>query len=183
MAGPAEKRVFSPGEVNSAIQEMSKSIVSDCPSPKDLVFIGIATGGVPLSKRLAAQVQSALKVAPKLGILDITFYRDDIALRQRAPVIKRTEIPFSLDDQYVVLVDDVLFSGRTVRAAMDALVDFGRPRVVRLAVLVDRGHRELPIHADFAGFAVKTEKQDQVRVTWKELGQDDDAVNLVKEAA
>ncbi len=117
----------------------------------DLVLIGIQTGGVFLARRLQKLISGIESAQLPLGILDITLYRDDLRRNRKKSRLGKTDIPFSLDDKIVVLVDDVLFTGRTIRAAMDALIDFGRPKVIQLAVLVDRGHRELPIRADFVG--------------------------------
>ena len=165
-------------QIKEIIETLSGQLLEDCPYTKELAIIGIATGGVPLAKRLIKRIQTLSGRKPLVGILDITFYRDDIALKEGHPVIKKTDIPFSLDNKHVILVDDVLFSGRTTRAALDALVDFGRPDVVRLAVLIDRGHRELPIHADFIGSTLKTKMTDQVSVFWKELGAKEDQVKI-----
>ena len=117
----------------------------------NLVLVGIRTGGVYLAERLKKKISSIEGEEIPLGVLDITLYRDDISISKKKPSLGKTKILFSLDDKKVVLVDDVLFTGRTIRAAMDALIDFGRPKMIQLAVLIDRGHRELPIRADFVG--------------------------------
>jgi pyrimidine operon attenuation protein/uracil phosphoribosyltransferase len=135
----------------------------------DVVLVGIADRGDHLATRLAAELRGIAGADVPVGTLDITFYRDDIGRRTEAPEVHETRIPFDVTDRTVVLVDDVLFSGRTVRAAMDALVDFGRPRAVQLAVLVDRGHRELPIRADFVGKNLPTSRDDRVRVLVSEV--------------
>jgi pyrimidine operon attenuation protein/uracil phosphoribosyltransferase len=116
-----------------------------------LVLVGIRTGGVYLAERLKKKISGIEGEEIPLGILDVTLYRDDLSTTRKKPRLGKTNIPFSLDDKKVVLVDDVLFTGRTIRAAMDALIDFGRPQIIQLAVLIDRGHRELPIRADFVG--------------------------------
>ncbi len=116
-----------------------------------LVLVGIRTGGVYLAERLKKKISVIEGEEIPLGILDVTLYRDDLSTTRKKPRLGKTNIPFSLDDKKVVLVDDVLFTGRTIRAAMDALIDFGRPKIIQLAVLIDRGHRELPIRADFVG--------------------------------
>lgn len=136
---------------------------------RDVVLVGIADRGDHLAARLAAELLGIAGTEVPVGTLDITFYRDDIGRRTEAPEVHETRIPFDVTDRTVVLVDDVLFSGRTVRAAMDALVDFGRPRAVQLAVLVDRGHRELPIRADFVGKNLPTSRDDRVRVLVSEV--------------
>jgi pyrimidine operon attenuation protein / uracil phosphoribosyltransferase len=117
----------------------------------NLILVGIRTGGVYLAERLKNKISAIEGEEIPLGILDVTLYRDDLSTTKKKPRLGKTNIPFSLDDKKVVLVDDVLFTGRTIRAAMDALIDFGRPKIIQLAVLIDRGHRELPIRADFVG--------------------------------
>jgi pyrimidine operon attenuation protein/uracil phosphoribosyltransferase len=140
---------------------------------EDLALVGIRTGGLVLAERLThilAQVESS---AVPLGAVDITLYRDDVFVGLPRPEVGSTELPFELAGRTIVLVDDVLFTGRTVRAALDALVDYGRPRAVELAVLVDRGHRELPIQADYVGLRVETTRNESVRVMLRELGEQD----------
>lgn len=147
-----QKRVVMDAEsIDRAISRIAYEILERNKGGKDLVLVGIRTGGVFLAQRLQKNIAGIEGVVVPLGILDITFYRDDLLSTRKKPRPKKTDIPFSLDDKKVVLVDDVLFTGRTIRAAMDALIDFGRPRLIQLAVLIDRGHRELPIRADFVG--------------------------------
>jgi len=147
-----QKRVVMDAEgIDRAISRIAYEILERNKGVKDLVLVGIRTGGVFLAQRLQKNIAGIEGVAVPLGILDITFYRDDLLSTRKKPRPRKTDIPFSLDDKKVVLVDDVLFTGRTIRAAMDALIDFGRPRLIQLAVLIDRGHRELPIRADFVG--------------------------------
>ncbi len=129
-----------------------------------LLLLGIHTRGVPLSERLAAEIEQMEGVRPSLGALDITFYRDDLSRVGTQPVVKKSEIRGPIDGKTVVLCDDVLYTGRTVRAALDEIKDYGRPRAVRLAVLIDRGHRELPIQADVVGKAVPTAASEHVEV-------------------
>jgi pyrimidine operon attenuation protein / uracil phosphoribosyltransferase len=143
------------------------------------VLIGIRTNGVPLATRLADQIQAAGKPRPLMGAIDITLYRDDLA-GKALPQVRGSEIPFDIEGRRVVLVDDVLFTGRTVRAALTELADYGRPRSVELCVLVDRSHRELPICADFTGIKVATSREDRVRVALTESGAENDAVFLVR---
>ena len=140
------------------------------------MLIGIAARGDDLARRLAAEIDRIEGVEVPVGALDITFYRDDIGLRGEAPEVHETSIDLDITGTTVVLVDDVLFTGRTVRAAMDALVDFGRPRAIQLAVLVDRGHRELPIRADFVGKNVPTRRDEDVVVRLKEVDGEDAVV-------
>jgi pyrimidine operon attenuation protein / uracil phosphoribosyltransferase len=143
---------------------------------EDLALIGIRARGVPIAARLAAHLKALGGTDVPTGALDITLYRDDLMHHAVGlqPVIRRTEIPFSLDDRTVLLVDDVLYTGRTIRAALDALIDFGRPRAIQLVVLVDRGHRELPIRADYVGRNIPTSRQQSVQVRLQEIdGRDE----------
>lgn len=144
-----------------------------------LALVGMQTRGVHLARRLAARIAEIEGAAPPLGTLDVTFYRDDWRMKLKQPEVRATDIDFDITEQNVVLVDDVLFTGRTVRAALDALVDLGRPARIQLAVLVDRGHRELPIRADFVGKNVPTSIGEEVRVKMKEV-DGEDAVWLVE---
>ena len=166
--------------IRRAITRIAHEIVERNHGASGVVLVGIADRGDHLAYRLAAELRGIEGAVVPVGTLDITFYRDDIGLRAEAPEVHETRIGFDVTDRTVVLVDDVLFSGRTVRAAMDALVDFGRPSSVQLAVLVDRGHRELPIRADFVGKNLPTRRDQDVRVRVVEV-DGEDAV-LVEEA-
>jgi pyrimidine operon attenuation protein/uracil phosphoribosyltransferase len=146
-----------------------------------LVLVGVRTRGVPLARRLAERLSKAGAVSCPVGALDITLYRDDLTLVAPHPVIKGTDIPCSIDGRRVLLVDDVLYTGRTVRAALDELVDFGRPARIELAVLVDRGHRELPIRADYAGRTLTTTRDEVVQVRLSETDGEDRVVLLERE--
>ena len=137
------------------------------------MLIGIQRRGVPLAQRIAAAILEHEGAVIPVGALDITFYRDDLSMVAQQPVVKGTELPSGVDARTIVLVDDVLYTGRTIRAAMDALVDFGRPQAIRLAVLVDRGHRELPIRADHVGKNVPTSREEIVRVHLEEIDGED----------
>ena len=142
----------------------------------DLALVGIRARGVPIATRLAAHLKEIAGVDVPTGALDITLYRDDLMRHAVGPqpVIRRTEIPFSIDDRQILLVDDVLYTGRTIRAALDALIDFGRPSAIQLVVLVDRGHRELPIRADYVGRNIPTSRQQSVQVRLAEIdGRDE----------
>ncbi len=145
-----------------------------------IYLIGIRTGGVFLAKRLSEYIRSYGQIPVLNGTLDITLYRDDVAMRTGRAIVKATEIKFPVGESYIVLVDDVLFTGRTIRAAMDAVIDLGRPQVIQLAVLIDRGHRELPIKADYIGKNVPTSADDQIKVVLRESGSSDDAVYLIR---
>lgn len=145
-------------------------------SKQRLAFVGIRSRGVPLAQRLAAKVEARNKTRPALGILDITLYRDDLTERASQPILRGTDLAFDVDDSWIILVDDVLYTGRTVRAAITALVDFGRPRKIELLVMVDRGGRELPIHADYAGTTLQTNRNQTVKVHVSELDELDEVL-------
>jgi pyrimidine operon attenuation protein/uracil phosphoribosyltransferase len=160
------------------LARMAHEILERHPDMRGTVLVGVRTRGVPLARRLALQLREASGVEPPVGALDITLYRDDLTTVGPQPVLKGTDIPTSIDGRTVVLVDDVLFTGRTVRAALDELIDFGRPARIELAVLVDRGHRELPIHADYAGRTLTTTREEVVQVLLKEDDGEDRVVLL-----
>ena len=143
---------------------------------EDLVLIGVRRGGVHLSERIRAKIRDVEKVEVPSGVIDITLYRDDVSMGLPRPLVGRTGIPFTLRDKKVLLVDDVLYTGRTVRAAMDALMDFGRPKFIQLAVLIDRGHRELPIQADYVGKKILTSAREDVQVFFREAEGKDEVV-------
>jgi pyrimidine operon attenuation protein/uracil phosphoribosyltransferase len=158
------RQIMTADEIRRAVVRVSHEIVEKQAGTEGLVLVGIQRRGVPIAERIAAAIEEHEGVVLPVGALDITFYRDDLSLVAQQPVVKGTDLPFDLNEVTVVLVDDVLYTGRTIRAAMDALVDFGRPRAIRLAVLVDRGHRELPIRADHVGKNVPTSREEIVRV-------------------
>jgi pyrimidine operon attenuation protein/uracil phosphoribosyltransferase len=164
-------------DIRRAIVRISHEIVEKQAGTEGLVLVGIQRRGVTLAKRLAEAIDGNEGATLPVGALDITFYRDDRARLGPSPVVKGTDVPFDIADTTVVLVDDVLYTGRTIRAAMDALREFGRPRAIRLAVLVDRGHRELPIRADHVGKNVPTSRDEVVRVRVTEL-DGEDAVDI-----
>ena len=161
--------VMEVDDIRRALTRIAHEIIERSKGTEQLVLVGIADRGDDLARRLAGQIARIEGADVAVGILDITFYRDDIGLRAEAPEVHETRIPFDVTGRTVVLVDDVLFTGRTIRAAMDALMDLGRPRKIQLAVLVDRGHRELPIRADFVGKNVPTSLRDDVRVLIQEV--------------
>jgi len=163
-------------DVGRALTRIAHEICEGEDGAAGLVLVGIADRGDHLAGRLSTEIERIEGIAVPVGVLDITFYRDDIGMRAEAPEVHETRIGFDLTGRTVVLVDDVLYTGRTIRAAMDALMDLGRPRRIRLAVLVDRGHRELPIRPDFVGKNVPTSDHDQVRVLVNELDGEDGVV-------
>ena len=165
-------RVFEADDLKRAVTRIAHEIVERNHGADDVVLVGLYTRGVVVARRLAAAIASFEGVEVPVGALDVSFYRDDIALRRVAP-LGPTQLPGDVKEKVVVLCDDVLFTGRTVRAAMDAVVDFGRPRAVQLAVLVDRGHRELPIRADYVGKNLPTKWDEDVRVHFEESDGDD----------
>jgi pyrimidine operon attenuation protein/uracil phosphoribosyltransferase len=164
MAFELRTRLLDGAEIGRAVTRIAHEILEHNKGAEDLVLVGIAARGDDLARRLATEIERIEGVGVPVGVLDITFYRDDIGLRAESPEVHQTQIPFDVTGKTIVLVDDVLFTGRTIRAALDALVDFGRPRAVQLAVLVDRGHRELPIRPDYVGKNIPTRSEDQVRV-------------------
>ena len=173
MNGPP---LLDAGEIRRAVTRIAHEILERNKGAAEVVLIGIAARGDDLARRLAAEILRIEGVEVPVGSLDITFYRDDIGLRAEAPEVHQTHIGFDIGGRAVVLVDDVLFTGRTIRAALDALVDFGRPRSIQLAVLVDRGHRELPIRPDFVGKNVPTRRDEDVAVRLVEVDGEDAVV-------
>ncbi len=163
--------------IDRALARVAHEIVDRNPDQESLTLVGIRTRGVPLARRLAAKIGGILQREIATGELDITMHRDDLALRETLPRVGASSILFDMEDCTVVLVDDVLFTGRTIRAALDELTDFGRPRRIQLAILVDRGHRELPIRPDFVGKNVPTALNERVRVQLAEIdGKDEVSV-------
>ena len=174
------KTVMDKEGLDRSLTRMAYEILEKNKGVEDLVFVGIRTRGVFLAQRLRDKISDTEKTEIPLGILDITLYRDDIKSSQPKPLLGKTEIPFSIDDKKVILVDDVLFTGRTIRAAMDALIDFGRPKMIQLAVLVDRGHRELPIRADFVGENLSSLQGEEILVHLTEKDGSDEIVLEIK---
>jgi pyrimidine operon attenuation protein/uracil phosphoribosyltransferase len=164
-----KKDLLSTADIERTLQRMAREIVEKSGGTKDLAFIGVRRRGVPLAQRLARMIREFSGAEVPVGILDITLYRDDLSTVAAQPVVHSTEIFFDVDGRDLLLVDDVLYTGRTVRAAMNGLFDLGRPRRVRLCVLVDRGHRELPIEASFIGAAVQTSDTEIIEVRLAEI--------------
>jgi pyrimidine operon attenuation protein / uracil phosphoribosyltransferase len=167
---------MEPDDVRRALTRIAHEVLERDKGISDVVMVGIADRGDDLARRLAHEIRRIEGAEIPVGVLDITFYRDDIGMRAEAPEVHETRIPFDVSGKTVVLVDDVLYTGRTIRSAMDALMDLGRPRKIQLAVLVDRGHRELPIRADFVGKNVPTSRADDVRVLIDEVDGEDGVV-------
>jgi len=177
----AEKAyILNRDEIDRIIKRISHEILERNKGAENLVFIGLQKRGVPLAKRIAENIEKFEGTKIKTGKLDITFYRDDIGQNIK-PIAQTTDIPFEIENKNVILVDDVLYTGRTVRAAMDALIDFGRPKTIQLVVLVDRGHRELPIRADYVGKNLPTSRDEFVEVRFQEIDGEDSVVVIRKE--
>jgi pyrimidine operon attenuation protein / uracil phosphoribosyltransferase len=178
--------VMDAERINRALTRISHEILEHNRGLADLALVGVRSRGVPIAQRIADDIKKITSEDVAVGALDITLYRDDLmgASVGIAPMVRKTEIPFSIDGRTIVLVDDVLYTGRTIRAAMDALVDFGRPQAIRLAVLVDRGHRELPIRADHVGKNVPTSREELVQVQLEEIdGVDGVEITRIEERA
>ncbi len=170
--------VMDADRVSRALTRIAHEIVERNRGVDGLALIGVRSRGVPLARRLAQALRAITGEEVPTGALDITLYRDDLMRHQVGPqpLVRRTEIPFSIDDVNIILVDDVLYTGRTTRAALDALIDFGRPKAIQLVVLVDRGHRELPVKADYVGKNVPTSRQESVRVRLLEIDGADEVL-------
>jgi len=171
-----KEKIMDADDIERTLNRLVYEIVERNKGSKNLAVVGIRTRGEFLAKRIAEKISKLENNQIPVGILDITFYRDDIRLKLRQPEVKTTEINFSIDDRDIILVDDVLFTGRTVRAALDELMDFGRPKTVQLVVLIDRGNRELPIQADFVGRRVKTSLNEEIRVKLREVDGEDSVI-------
>ena len=162
--------------IRRALTRISHEIVEKNKGTKNVILVGIRTRGIPLAERIASEIEKIEGTKPAMGILDITLYRDDLSTLSYQPVVRETEIPYDITGKTIVLVDDVLYTGRTIRAALDALIDMGRPKSIQLAVLIDRGHRELPIRADFVGKNVPTSSKEEICVVLKENDGDEKVV-------
>jgi len=159
-----KKVLMTPEDIRRTLARIAHEIVERNKTIEHLILVGMHTRGVPLAKRLAANIQDFERLRIPVGALDISHYRDDLSSLNPQPVIKGTDIPTSIDDKSIVLVDDVLYTGRSTRAAMDALIDLGRPQSVQLAILVDRGHREMPIRADYVGKNIPSARHEEIQV-------------------
>jgi len=167
-------QIMNETDMERALKRISHEIIENC-DMKNLYLVGIQRRGVPIANRIQKFIKQFEGVEIPVGILDITFYRDDLSLLSDHPIINGTDVPFSVQDKTIVMIDDVLYTGRTGRAAIDALMDMGRPKCIKFAVMVDRGHRELPIRADFVGKNVPTSKHEIIHVMVSEM----DGENMV----
>lgn len=174
-----KRELLTGAEMKKIIRRMAGELLERHPNLETLLLVGIRTRGVPLSERLADEIERMEGQRPQLGVIDITLYRDDLSTIAAQPIVEETHLPMPINRFAVVLCDDVLYTGRTVRAALDELNDYGRPRAVRLAVLIDRGHRELPIQADVVGKVIPTSKEEAVEVAFEAI-DGDDYVRLVE---
>lgn len=179
MSGP----YLGPDEISRTVRRLGHEIIENNRGTADLVLVGLLSRGYPLARRFAAAIREFEGVDVPVGSLDIGLYRDDVTRRSAPPPVRPSDIPFSIDGKTVVLVDDVLFTGRSIRAALDALLDFGRPARVRLAVLIDRGHREVPIRPDFVGKNLPTAVVQDVQVRLNETDGEDSVYVFGEEAA
>ncbi|MFZ0036937.1 MAG: bifunctional pyr operon transcriptional regulator/uracil phosphoribosyltransferase PyrR [Candidatus Acidiferrales bacterium] len=168
-----KRQLMAPEEIDRTLQRLAHEIVEKSGGTSNIVLIGVRRRGVPLANRLAKTIKGFSNVDVPVGTLDITLYRDDLSTVAPQPVVQSTEIPFVVDDRDVVLVDDVLYTGRTARAAMNGLFDLGRPKSIRMLVLIDRGHRELPIEATFIGRTVTTSDTEIIEVRLQEIDKEE----------
>jgi pyrimidine operon attenuation protein / uracil phosphoribosyltransferase len=176
---PGWKLIVDQEMIDRCISRLSYEVVERKGGVKNLAIVGIRTGGEHIARRLHARIQEIEKVQISFGVIDITLYRDDLSNASSQPILRATDLPFPVNGSRIVLTDDVLYTGRTVRSALDAIVDFGRPDCVELAVLADRGHRELPIRADYVGKNLPTKRNEFVRVRLRESGYPEDGVYLI----
>ena len=160
----SSKIIMTADDIRRTLARIAHEVIEQNKTMDHLILVGMRTRGVPLARRLAANIESFEKVKIPVGALDISLYRDDLSSIDQQPVVQRTSIPAGIDDKLIVLVDDVLFTGRSTRAAMDALIDLGRPRLIQLAVLIDRGHREMPIRPDYIGKNIPSSRHEEIKV-------------------
>lgn len=175
MSNIVKKNIIMDSEaIRRALVRIAHEIIEKNKGVEDVVIVGIRTRGVPLAQRIAAEINAIENCETTVGMLDITLYRDDLSTLGYNPVVHGTDINFDLSGKHVVLVDDVLYTGRTIRAALDAVIDMGRPKTIQLAVLVDRGHKELPIRADYVGKNVPTSQKETIEVVLNEIDGTDE---------
>lgn len=177
MANIIKKNVIMDADaMRRAIVRISHEIIENNKGVENVILVGIRTRGVPLAERLAKSIEAIEGQAVQTGSLDITLYRDDLSTLAYSPIVHGTEIDFDITGKTIILVDDVLYTGRTIRAALDAIIDMGRPKAIQLAVMVDRGHRELPIRADYVGKNVPTSRKEAIEVTLSEMDEVDEVI-------
>jgi pyrimidine operon attenuation protein/uracil phosphoribosyltransferase len=176
-----EKILLNSSDIERVLVRIAHEIVEHNKGAKNIAFVGIKTRGVPLAQRLAKIIQAMEQVEIPVGSLDITLYRDDVSSLSFKHVVQQTYVPFDITNKHVILVDDVFYTGRSIRAALDALIDLGRPETIQLAVLIDRGHRELPIRADFVGKNIPTARNEEIKVYVSEVDAVDKAVVMRQE--
>ena len=177
MSRLVRKNVIMDGEaMRRAIVRIAHEIIEKNKGVDNVILVGIRTRGVPLAQRIAKEIENIENVTVPVGFLDITLYRDDLSTLAYNPIVHGTELDFNISGKVIILVDDVLYTGRTIRAALDALIDMGRPKAIELAVLIDRGHKELPIRADFVGKNVPTAQKEIIDVTLKESDEADEVI-------
>jgi pyrimidine operon attenuation protein / uracil phosphoribosyltransferase len=173
--------IMDAAAIERALRRIAHEIIERNPDLKSVVLAGIPSRGVEIAHRIAAFIRQVEKVGLETGVIDVAMHRDDVGTRAELPIVRASKLPLPLEERTVVIVDDVLFTGRTVRAAMDAISSFGRPARIQLAALIDRGHRELPIRADYVGKNLPTATREQIQVRLQETDQEPDAVWLLKE--
>lgn len=176
MTGRPKNKLMDADKIKRTITRMTHEIIEKNKGTQDLVLVGIKTRGIPLAKRIKDKIFEFEKVEVPVGEIDITFYRDDLSKKSDRPVLQSSDFDFPIENKTIILVDDVLYTGRTARAAIDALMDIGRARKIQLAVLVDRGHRELPIRADYVGKNVPTSRDEIIAVHLSETDKDDQVI-------
>lgn len=174
-------KIMDEKAMQRALMRISHEIVEKNKGVENIALIGIKTRGVPLANKIAENIERIEGVLPKVGILDITLYRDDLSQLNKQPIVNSTSIDFDVTNKILILVDDVLYTGRTVRSALNAITDIGRPQKIELAVLIDRGHRELPIRPDYIGKNVPTSRDEIIRVKLKEIDQEEEVIIAVRE--
>ena len=178
-----EKILLNSSDIERVLVSIAHEILEHNKGAKNVTFVGIKTRGVPLAQRLAKIIQSMEQVEIPVGSLDITLYRDDVSSLSFKHVVQQTHVPFDITNKQVILVDDVFYTGRSIRAALDALIDLGRPETIQLAVLIDRGHRELPIRADFVGKNIPTARTEEIKVYVSEVDAVDKVVVMRQEGS
>jgi pyrimidine operon attenuation protein/uracil phosphoribosyltransferase len=173
--------IMDAAAIESTLRRIAHEVIERNPDLKSVVLAGVPSRGVELARRIAALIREIKNIDIETGVVDVAMHRDDVGTRAELPVVRASKLPLPLEERIVVIVDDVLFTGRTVRAAMDAISSFGRPARIELATLIDRGHRELPIRADYVGKNLPTATREQIQVRLKETDHEPDAVWLLKE--